>query len=137
MSSPATSAAAARLAKTRPEVAWGLEVILRRILSNQFLVSLIALWSTNQPRLHVANIPIGVATNGCDEWGDTHACCTLWPSFLDSYQLPTPGEPLTPLLRDTPLPGERDSEVILLCVPTDFGQNQHLPRLRQPKHFYA
>jgi len=76
LSSPATSAAAARLAKTRPDIARVLEVIL----SNQSLrFSLIALWSTNQPRLHVAKIPIGVATNGCDEWGDAHACCTLWP----------------------------------------------------------
>jgi len=33
-------------------------------------------------------------------------------SVLDSYQLPTPVEPLTPLLRDTPSPGERDSKVI-------------------------
>jgi len=31
---------------------------------------------------------------------------------LDSYQLPTPVEPLTPLLRDTPSPGERDSKVM-------------------------
>ena len=59
-----------------------LEVILGRILSNRSLrFSLIALWSTNQPRLHVAKIPIGVATNGCDEWGDAHACCTPWPFF--------------------------------------------------------
>jgi len=33
-------------------------------------------------------------------------------SVLDSYQLPTPVEPLTPLLRDTPSPGERDSKII-------------------------
>ena len=25
------------------------------------------------PRLHEVKIPIGVATNGCDEWGDAHA----------------------------------------------------------------
>jgi len=68
------------LAKTRPEVVRVLEVILGRILSNQSLrFSLIALWSTNQPRLHEAKIPIGVATNACDEWGDAHTCCTLWP----------------------------------------------------------
>jgi len=33
-------------------------------------------------------------------------------SVLDSYQLPTPVEPLTPLLRDTPSPGEQDSKVV-------------------------
>ena len=41
------------------------ELILGRILSNQSLhFSLIALWSSNQPRLHVAKIPLGVATSG-------------------------------------------------------------------------
>ena len=84
-----SSPAAARLAKTRPEVARILEVILGRILSNQSLrFSLIALWSSNQPRLHVAKIPIGVATNGCDEWGDAHACCSSGLSFLDSINFP-------------------------------------------------
>jgi len=33
-------------------------------------------------------------------------------SVLDSYQLPTPVELLTPLLRDTPSTGERDFKVI-------------------------
>jgi len=37
--------------------------------------------SANQPHLHVAKIPIGVATNGCDEWGDAYARCTLWLFF--------------------------------------------------------
>ena len=83
LSSPATSAAVARLAKTRPEVIQVLEVILGRIMSNQSLFfSLITLWSMVLPCLHVAKIPIGVTTNGCDEWVDTHACCTLWPFCL-------------------------------------------------------
>ena len=33
-------------------------------------------------------------------------------SVLDSYHFPTPVEPNTPLLKDTPSPGERDSKVI-------------------------
>ena len=32
--------------------------------------------------------------------------------FLDSYQLQIPVEPLTPILKDTPSPGEQDSKVI-------------------------
>jgi len=35
-------------------------------------LSLVALWSTNPLRLHVAKIPIGVATTGCGEWGGAH-----------------------------------------------------------------
>jgi len=66
--SPATTAAAARPAKTRPEVA--------RVLGGHsgedpekspLRVSLVALWSMNQPRLHEAKIPIGVAASGYNE----------------------------------------------------------------------
>jgi len=128
LSSPATSAAAARLAKTRPEVAQVLEVILGRILSNQSLrFSLVALWSTNQPSLHEAKIPIGVATNGS---GVTPTLAVRsGRSVPDSYQLPTPVEPLTPLLRDTPSPGEWDSKVI--CHVT----RQILDRTNTFKHY--
>jgi len=116
LSSPATSAAAARLAKTRPEVARVLEVILGRILSNQSLCfSLVALWSTIPPRLHVAKIPIGVATTGCGEWGDAHPYVRSGCSFLDSYQFPTSVEPFTPVMRDTPWPRPPASATTMLA----------------------
>jgi len=38
-------------------------------------------------------------------------------SVLDSHQVPTPVEPLTPLLKDTPSPDERDSKVICHVTP--------------------
>jgi len=41
------------------------------------LAGLVVLWSTNPSRLHVAKIPIGVATNGCGEWGDVHLAAPL------------------------------------------------------------
>jgi len=81
LSPPATTAAAACLAKTRPELArvwrssWG------GFWAISSLAGFIALWSTNPPCLHVAEVPIGVASNGCYEWRDAHACCTLWPFF--------------------------------------------------------
>jgi len=82
-----------------------LELILERILSNQSLrFSLITLWSMNQTCLHVAKIPIGVATNGCSEWGDAHPYVRSGLSFPDSYQFPTSVEPFTPVMRDTPSP---------------------------------
>jgi len=116
LSSPATSAAAARLAKTRPEVARGLEFILGRILSNQTLqISFVALWSTNPPRLHVAKIPIGVATTGCCEWGDAHLYVRSGCSFLDSYQFPTSVEPLSPVMRDKPSPRPPTSATTMLA----------------------
>ena len=64
--------------------------------------SFVALWSTNPPSLHVAKIPIGVATNGCGEWGDAHPYVRSGRSFLVSYEFPTSVEPFTPVLRDTP-----------------------------------
>ena len=116
LSSPATSAAAALLAKTRPEVARGLEVIVWRILSNQSLrFSLVALWSINPPRLHVAKIPIGVATTGCSEWGDTYPYARSGRSFLDSNQFPTSIEPFTPVMRDTPSPRPTVSAMTMLA----------------------
>jgi len=57
----------------------GLETILGRVLSNQSMAGLVVSGARNRLVSHVAKIPIGVATNGCDEWGDAHACCTLLP----------------------------------------------------------
>ena len=48
-------------------------------------------------------------------------------SVLDSYQLPTPVEPLTPLLRDTPSPGERDSKVICHVTRQIFDRTNTFP----------
>ena len=118
LSSPATSATSARLAKTRSEVDQVLEVILGRILNNQFLrFSLVALWSTNLPHLNVAKIPIGVVTTGCGEWGDTHPHVRSDHSFLDSYQFPTSVEPFTPVMKDTPSP-RPPASVMTILAPT-------------------
>ena len=81
------------------------------------MAGLVALWSTNPPRLHVAKIPIGVATNGCGEWGDAHPYICSGRSFLDSYQFPTSVEPFTPVLRDTPLP-RPPAYVTTMLAPT-------------------
>jgi len=42
----------------------GLKAILKRVLSNQSLAGLVALWSTKPPRFTRGKIPIGVATKG-------------------------------------------------------------------------
>jgi len=116
LSSPATSVASARLAKTRAEVARVSDIILGRILRNQSLgFSLVAFWSTNQLRLHVAKIPIGVATTGWHEWGDVQLFVRSGRSFLDSYQFPTSVEPFTPVMRDTPSPRPPASATTMLA----------------------
>ena len=55
---PATSAAAAGFAKTRPEVIWNWRPSWGEILSNQTLASLVALWSTKPPRFTRGMTPL-------------------------------------------------------------------------------
>jgi len=74
----------------------GLETILGRVLSTQFLGQFGRSLEHEAASFTRGKNPIGVATKGAIEWGDTHACCTLTPEFfLDYYQLPTSVEPLT------------------------------------------
>jgi len=67
---PATLAAAACFAKTRPEVAWVWRPSLVEILSNQTLAGLIALWSKN-PLRFTRSKNLWSSAQG-DSWGDAH-----------------------------------------------------------------
>jgi len=79
------------------------------------LAGLVALWSTNPPRLHVAKIPIGVATNEFGEWGATHPYVRSGRYVLDSYPFPISVEPFTPVKRDTPSPRPPASATTMLA----------------------
>jgi len=60
----------------------GLETILGRVLSNQFLGRFGRSLEHESASFTRGKNTIGVATKGAIEWGDAHACCTLTPQFF-------------------------------------------------------
>jgi len=63
----------------------GLETILGRVLSNQFLGRFGCSLEHEAASFTRGKNPIGVATKGAIEWGDAHTCCTLTPQFFLDY----------------------------------------------------
>ena len=60
----------------------GVEAILGRVLSNQFLGRFDRSLEHESASFTRGKNPIGVATKGAIEWGDAHACCTLTPQLF-------------------------------------------------------
>jgi len=78
----------------------GLETILGRVLSNQFLGRFGHSLEHEAASFTRGKNPIGVATKGAIKWDDAHTCCTLTPQFfLNYYRLPTSVDLLTHRLR--------------------------------------
>ena len=132
LSPPATSAAAVCLAKTRPEVARVWKSSWGGFCAISSLASLVALWITNPPRLNVAKIPIGVATNGY-QWvlTPTHVPAVVRQSGSLPGQPAWPVTGLTtrvfrrPLLLPTPRVIEYSNDVVFLFHPPHLSY--HLP----------
>jgi len=109
----------------------GLETILGRVFSNQFIGRVGRSLEHEAASFTRGKNPIGVVTKGAIEWGDAHACCTLTPQiFLDYYRLPDSVEPLTPLARLVPADMQDSSlshNEFALCLRSLLRPSSALP----------